>query len=334
MKGRLHDWAPAFALSLGLRIALCACGFAAACAAGTPRAEEAREETELRLRGPLLAHVPHGARYVGRLEPARLWSEPAVRRTVQPLIRPGGLEAFENRTGVPLLEIEEAVFARFGERGFLWLLRLPERVPAADVVVANAQRMAPVEVSSDAPFVRRVGVFGSGRRELVAVAPRVLLVSGEAGPAVAELLAAVRRGDAAFGLEGPGRELAGEWARAPALLLSPAPLPLDRSQGIGLVLARHEAAALRVDPEPDALSLRVAIRGELPPGAEANFRTWMHAMAASDLGRTLGLEAALPSYRAALDEAGAELRVVVPAEGLAAGLRLLFTAELREIFGA
>ncbi len=309
-----------------LATVLCGCG-------GNALPPPEPPASEPRFRGPLLAHVPPGARYVARLEPARLWTEDAVRTTLRPLIRPGGLEAFENRTGVPLPQIEEAVYARMGASGFLCLVRLPPHVPAADVVRANAQRMAPVEVSADAPFVRRVGVFPSGRRELVALAPEVLLVSGGAGPSVATLLAAVRRGDAAFGLESPGRELAQEWADAPALVVAPTPLPLDRSRGIGLVLARHEAAALRVDPNAGDLGLRVAIRGELPPGADGNFRTWMHAMAASDLGRALGLEAALPSYRAAVGADEAELRLTVPADGLASGLRLLFTAELREIFG-
>ncbi|MEM1417114.1 MAG: hypothetical protein AAGH15_19610 [Myxococcota bacterium] len=284
------------------------------------------------VRGPLLAHLPAGARFVGRVEPARLWALPAVRDVVAPLLRPEGIAAFQDRTGVPLLEVEEAVFARYGEDGFVVLARLPEGVPAPDVVRANAQRMAPVEIASDAPFMRRVGYLGEVRRELVALDARVLLVAGEAGVEVTELLTALRAGGAALGLRGSGRRLAEAWGDAPCVVVAPEPLPLDRSGGIGLVLARHEAAALRIDPAEAALRVRAAVVGELPSSAERNFRTWIQSVARSDLGRAFGLEDALPTYRAAVGERDAELSIELSTAGLAEGVRLLFLAELDEIF--
>ena len=79
------------------------------------------------------------------------------------------------------------------------------------------------------------------------------------------------------------------------------------------------------------LWIALELRGEFPPGAEDNFRALAASIAESDLGAALGARDALPTLRIESEEARIALRASLASEVLAAGLRTLFVAEMREL---
>ena len=64
---------------------------------------------------------------------------------------------------------------------------------------------------------------------------------------------------------------------------------------------------------------------------EDNFRALASSIAESDLGAALGARDALPTLRIETEEARVSLHASLASEILAAGLRTLFVAEMREL---
>lgn len=282
--------------------------------------------------------VPSGADLVVHVTPLTLMGSPAVRRVVHAVTPPEHLERFARRTGIDPAALTEAVVAEYPD-GFLALLR--GGLDAAGHVRAVASHMTPVEVSSDAPFLRRGGHVGAVWRELVALRPDVLAVAGGGTRLVmAELVERAARGHwpssvhSAFATR-DALDLRASWNGTPATLYSLQPLDLPPGFGTSVLLARERALALAVQPAgQDALALSVDLRGEFPEGAGQNFRQLVKSVAASDLGGALGLVEGLDSLRIQSEADRVVLRMQVPAAALARGLTLLFGADVRAVLGA
>ncbi len=147
---------------------------------------------------PLL--VPAGADAVLVAHPRALWAAPASHRVVAALLPPHFLRTFRDRTGVDPSTVDEAVMAEYPQ-GFVLLARLA--VPAPEVVRAAGHRMDQLEARENAPFVRRLGWFGTDHRDIVALGDHVLVIGGDAGPEMASLLARAQLGRWAGAAEQP-----------------------------------------------------------------------------------------------------------------------------------
>ncbi|MCB9601392.1 MAG: hypothetical protein H6721_16775 [Sandaracinus sp.] len=277
--------------------------------------------------GSLAELVPDDVHEVVVVHPSTLLSTESTTVLVDAVAPAPWRRALGDRTGVYAEDVSELVLARWDD-GAWWAL---VRVPNADEVVRGAEvRMAPVELRSDEPFVRRVGFLGNERHELVALTPELLLVAqGRAGQVV-QLLQALRDPRARAASRPP------TWLEpsdAPAALVMPHPLNLPIDTPVGLLLARQTGLRLELRPHDDVIELRVQVDGELPDGAEANFRALFEALAASDLGRALGLPDATPTLRLRTLATGLEMQADLSPDAIASGIHLLFRAEIAEIVG-
>lgn len=197
--------------------------------------------------------------------------------------------------------------------------------------------MSSVEASQNDPFVRRLGYLGTDLREVVALDEHVVMVAGGAPDVVSAVLTHAERG---AWPEGRSSALAGldmaalveAAGGAPLAIYGPEPLELPEGFGASLLLARQRTLAATVVPEDEAtLGLTVALHGEFPEGAEANFRTMVESMGRSALGAALGISEAARTLSVQVDEQSAVLRARVPSDALATGLRVLFVAQLEEL---
>jgi hypothetical protein len=222
-------------------------------------------------------------------------------------------------------DVSELVLSRWSD-GDWWAIVRTANAP--QVVRAAEPRMTPVEVSTEEPFVRRLGYLGDERFELVALAPDVLLVARGRPGSVIHLLQALSEA------RGP------QWQNAdfvvdsdvPAHLVLPRPLELPLETPVGLLLARQRSLDLRATPRGTGdIRVELRIHGELPDGAEQNFRTLIESLVATDLGRALGLPHAAQTLQVARTRAGIELSADFASADLAQGVRLLFRAEIAEI---
>jgi hypothetical protein len=278
--------------------------------------------------------VPAGSTFVVRARPAELLAAPATRRVITALLSEERLDRFAARTGIDPRELTELVFAVHPD-GQVVIARGPFDAPFA--VREAGQRMAPVESSVDEPMVRRAGFLGSRRVDLAAPADDVVIRIEGTPQLAAAVLSASRHAPEAREhpfREGPSAELRAALGAAPFVLFAPQPLGLPPDTGIGLLLARERALAASAQPserEEGALALRAELRGEFPPGAHDNFRALARSIATSDLGAALGAQEALPTLRIESEEGRVGLRARIEATVLAAGLRTLLVAEMREL---
>jgi len=293
---------------------------------------EAAEAPEPSSVGDLATLAPADATLVVLARPAELWADPSTRRVLLAVFDEAQLDAFSMRTGVDPRRLEELVIAVCPD-GHVVIGRGPLDAPFA--VREAGERMAPLEASVDEPLVRRVGFLGSGRVDLAApAADTVIWIDGPPQRAAGILAAATSAEDtrehALAGTEATA--LRAERAEAPLVALAPRPLGLPRDTGVGLLLARQTALAVEARPDDDgALRLGMELRGEFPPGAEENFLALAASIAESDLGAALGARDALPTLRIETEDTRISLRATVASEILAAGLRTLFVAEMREL---
>ncbi|MEM9073694.1 MAG: hypothetical protein AAGE52_34710 [Myxococcota bacterium] len=277
--------------------------------------------------GDMRDWAPESAKYIVHLFPKRLFATPAFRTVVDPLFPPAGRQAFADRTGVYLEEIEEALFASLDEGRFLIIVRT---VDAPAVVRAAAMRMNTLEVEADEPFVRRVGFLGTERRELVALGPSLLVVGAGAGVEIATLLEALahgRRPPSALASD-DGRRLLESADAAPLTVFLPKPLDLPRDTGIGLVLAQERAASVVVTPTTDTADLKVTVIGELPPGGDTNLRRFFEALGQSELGTLLGINQTLQSLDLTVNQDQTTIRAQWPVAPLSRGLRVLLVDDI------
>lgn len=273
--------------------------------------------------GPLARLIPTDAREVLVLQPRALLGSPAIAPLVEVVAPRTWRRALGDRTGVFAEDIEELVVCRW-DTGEWWALARVPRAP--DVVRAAVPRMVPVEVSADEPFVRRVGYLADERYELVALGPELLLVAQGRGAVVARLLQALQQPVSEHSMPSWARNL-----HAPLALALPHPLALPLDTSVGLLLAQQRSLRVDVEPREQALRVTVRLEAELPDGAEANFRVLLEALAASELGRALGLSEALPTLEIQRREAGVDVRAIFDPSTLARGIHLLFRAEIADI---
>lgn len=318
-------------------------GLVAACGAASPAPEVTRATS---YEGPLVDLVPSDVREVLVLRPSELLANQATRPLVDAIAPLAWRRALGDRTGVYAEDVSELVLCRW-EDGAWWALARVAH--AADVVRAATPRMAPVEVATDEPFVRRIGYLADQRFELVALSSRLLLVAqGRPGDVVA-LLHALRDPRAMVAPE-PRPLLRAE---APSWLALPQPLSLPPDTPIGLLLSRQTGLRIEVasatgrddaaapeaasnsegTPSGESLHVSVHLEGEFPTGAEENFRALLTSLAETDLGRVLGLPGALPTLQIARRRDGIELDADFAATTLSRGVHLLFRAEIAEIVG-
>ena len=316
-------------------------GLVAACGAASPTPEVTRATS---YEGPLVDLVPGDVREVLVLRPSELLANQATRPLVDAIAPLAWRRALGDRTGVYAEDVSELVLCRWEDGAWWALVRVAH---AADVVRAATPRMAPVEVATDEPFVRRIGYLADQRFELVALSSQLLLVAqGRPGDVVA-LLHALRDPRATAASE-PRPLLRAETSSWLAL---PQPLSLPPDTPIGLLLSRQTGLRVEVasgthrDDTPEApnnseatsrgesLHLSVHLEGEFPTGAEDNFRALLTSLAETDLGRVLGLPDALPTLQIARRQSGIELDADFEATTLSRGVHLLFRAEIVEIVG-
>lgn len=307
-----------------------ACGGASPSRAPAPTAEVAPPLPEL---PPLPALVPAGASLVAVARPRELLETGAVRHLVAAIALPEQLEAFHRRTGVDPRRLELAVVGQY-EDGALTLARGP--FDAAAIARAAGMRMNAIETASDEPFVRRRGFIGEDLYDVVALGADVVAVASGARERHIEMLRRAR--DGRWG-PGAGAALAAADARrlvedhqdAPAVLYAPRPLELPPGFGTSVLLARQRALAVTARPGPEELSFEIDVRGELPVGAEENFRQLATSVGRSDLGAALGIGEGIETLRIQTTDDSALLRMTISAATLARGLRALFVADIREL---
>jgi hypothetical protein len=327
-------------------------GLSLACGASTPPPVEAPPPADTYA---LVDLVPGDAREVLVLRPPELLASETTRPLVDAIAPPEWRRSLGDRTGVYAEDVSELLLARWEDGAWWALVRVPR---ATDVVRAATARMAPVEVESEAPFVRRIGYLAEERYELVALAPELLLVARGRPEGVIALLRALRRPRAT---SEPRPLLRSEGA---AWLALPQPLGLPLDTPVGLLLAEqtglrvearpstrsNESSASPSSPSPaspsappasspspssapaeDRVRITLWLEGELPDGAAENFRALLGSLSATDLGRVLGLPEALPTLAIAHGPNGIELAADFDPATLARGVRLLFRAEISEI---
>lgn len=305
-----------------LAIVLISCG-------GTPAVTETPEPQPLRYDGSLLGLAPATAHYIVHASPRALWESSGFRQIVDPLFPPDRLQSFSDRTGIRIPELREALYVDLGEGRFLIACRAES---APDVVRAAGMRMNTIEVSTDTPVMRRTGFLGTERRDLAAIGDDLLVVGADATAELAALLRGIQTSempDAA--LDGPDGELLRQAFDAPLVVYAPHPLDLPLDSPIGLILAQERAAAIAMRPMDDSLEVRARVIGELPESAEANIRHFLEALSHSDLGRILGINAALASLEIQMTPDRADLQSQWPVGQLSRAIRVLFTEELQAL---
>ena len=279
----------------------------------------------------LVELVPAQASVVVEASPTAIAASPSLLAIAHAFAPDERLDAFSARHGVDPRTLDELVWADT-EDGWLLLVRGP--FMSRSVVGEVGARMAPVESSADAPWMRRAGVYRGSRLELVALEEHTLLLVAGAPSLTAAVLARAAGDDREPGALG-GAEVAAlraEHLGRPLLVHAPQPLGLPLDSGVGLLLARETALLASLHATEDGhVALAVDLRGEFPPGADENFRALVGSLADSDLGRAVGMEDAASSLRAQADERQVLLQTSVPAAVVASGLRVLFDAEIREL---
>lgn len=316
-----------------------------ACGASSPPVDEPAAPEPTVIACPLAALLPGGVHSAVIARPNELAGQPAVDLWVDQVLTSEALEQIEIRTGIRPAELSELVRADFGEGRVIWLLRGP--MAPRELVVAAEMRMNTVAERGDDPL-RRSGFIGSRRRTWVALADDALLVgAGHVEAEVAAIVRAAARSSAPrSSVAGPPEDL--PWVvdglpqpttggyflantlalhrahrRSPLLLLMPKPLGLPLDTGVGMLLARQEQLAATVDPDGEALRVRVGLTGEFPPGIEANLEQLFESIAGSDLGHALGLADSRESFTVEGSSASVRAEVRWPAAGLADGLELI-----------
>jgi hypothetical protein len=305
---------------------------------GAQRGGRANEDLRL---GLLLPLVPAGSAWVVQARPRALAEQQAALSLWRALVSEEREQAFASRTGVSMLQVEEAVGCELPEQGYLLLARGPFD---ADLVVERAgERLAVPDVRSEQPVRRREGLAGQGRYAYAALSAHALLVAKNAPPqliaAVLARRAAILRGDpepqpAGIADTLDARALLAEHAAEPLLLLAPRPLALEPGTGVALLFARERALAVAVRPTHEALAVAFDARGEFPNGAENNFRALARSLSSTQLGRALGFSRVPETVAIRVDAQGAVVTFALVTRELVAGVRMMFFDDLRTLFGS
>jgi hypothetical protein len=270
--------------------------------------------------------------------PHAVFESAALASIVDALFPPAAQERVELRTGIRAHALAELVLGVYPD-GFLALLRGPWR--ARDVVLVGEQRMSSIDLSAEAPFVWRGGFDGAAHRDFIAVGQHVVVVAGGATRSPERLGALIARIDSGSfaATDRPALEAGLDAYRAleenPIVALWPERLEFPAEAGVAALLAREDAMAVGVDGGPrGTVEVRVVLTGAFPSTASENFRALVGSVAESDLGHALGVAAALSTLRIQVDDGAVRLHISLASRDLRGGLRMLFSAEIRELLGA
>jgi hypothetical protein len=298
--------------------ALVACSFfLIACGAASPTPPQIPSDPDV------LALLPSGPSSVVVASPRALFAAPASRALITRLVPDARFEALRVQHGIDLRELEQLIVASYDD-GDVFVLRGPF---LAHVAVAEiAHRMVPIESRAETPRARVGGVFRGARVDAIAIGPHTLAVVLGPPSLSGRLLAALEGVAPAFDAS-EIRSVPG----APFVWLRPVPLALPVDAPVAILLARERSLAVFAIPGSDGtIAVEVRFTGEFPPGAEANFRQLVTSLAQTDLGRAIGMPAALATLTVEEDGARIELAGVLSAEGLARGLWLTMGADIEE----
>lgn len=285
---------------------------------------------------PLTSLVPEGVRTVVTIDLAELRRSPTIAGSLDAALSEEDRDILEAWLRIPLARVDRAVLAFF-EEGYVVLVE-GASIDAPRLVRDAGVRMGRVEISDDAPFLRRAGRLGVERRELVALAPTRVAIGGENGAAMIALLE-VARGQAHSPLDAPdGAALLGRIGPATLMLASLSPLTLPSESEVAVLLARNRMLGVGVGHEtvgenvnPGRVRVRVGIVGELPPGADQNLRMLAESVVSSPLGGLFGMREGDEALVVSASAEGATLEHQIEAARLVTGLRELFHAEVGEI---
>jgi hypothetical protein len=289
--------------------------------------------------GPLADLLPAGPKLVIVLKPSEIFADEITRQVAESVFDVRARDRFAGRTGIELVEVEEGILAEY-EEGTIILARGPW--PASDVAKASEVRMNTVELrvdEDDGPRIRRTGWIGTERYDFAALDEHVLFVAHGTVPEAVELLDRVDRGswdrreDGAFA-SAESRELLRENSDAPLAIHSPAPLELGPDTGLGVLLARETALAIRIERSEtlsDSLHIAADIRGEFPETAAENFRHLVESMSRNGLGAVLGIGGSIETLRIQVDDDRARISMDVDANALARGLAIVVGGDLWEL---
>jgi hypothetical protein len=287
--------------------------------------------------GAMTDLLPENSKIAVIARPRELFRATASRHVIDAIIPDERFESYRQHTGIDPRELDELVWAE-ADDGSICVIRGPFNAPLA--VAEMGRQMLPLESSSEEPFLRRGGHYAGARRDVLALSTG-MLVAITGSPlltrATLDRIELDRRDvqRTPSNLETASSavfDMLRAHGDAPLIVIAPRPLGLPTDSGVGLLLSQERRMIVSATPEgPDAILLRIDLEGDFPPGADQNFRTLVESLAESDLGAALGMRDALSSLSIAADDVHVSIRATLPARVLAAGLRILFQAEISEL---
>jgi len=265
-------------------------------------------------------------------QPKVLAESPAVLSLWRAMVEQDHEQAFAQRTGVDPLQVTEFVVAEVSPGGYVVLAR--GAFDADDVVKRAGQRIAVLDVTSDAPSVRREGLRGDGRYAYASLDSHAVLAAKDAPPElIGGILARTRDPKSPSAFDAADAEaLESAHAGAPLMVFQLAPIAFQPGTPIALLFSRQRALALAVRPVGAQLAVAADLRGEFPPGAEHNFRTLVHSMGQAPFGASLGLSQVADEMGVRADEQGVLLTANLESTAIEGALKLMFAKEMRAFF--
>lgn len=278
---------------------------------------------------PIELYLPEGAHFVVIARPDELMGSPGTRSVIDALVPSERFDAFRAFNGIDPRTLTGLAYGEYSDEagrslGTVLAIRGPFHARVA--VGEMAHRMMPVESESDEPYYRRAGIYGSARRDAIALDDHtLLLITGQ--PSLSRGALALTEPRA---LEGDGAALLAS-LDAPLVVLWPRPLGLPPGTDLALIFARERALGVSFADAPAGIALTAEARGEFPPGIEDNIRALFASLARSDMGHHLGMTELERTLQVALTAHGVRAAGDLSSATLARGLRDLLMAELPEI---
>lgn len=273
--------------------------------------------------------VPFEASLILAARPKELSESAAARAVWRAVVLEEREQAFVGRTGVDPLQVTELVAFEVPPNGYVLLARGP--FVAEDVVKRMGQRVAVLEVTSDAPFVRREGLRGDGRYAYISLDRHTVLSAKDTPPALLAKMLGRYASAAVEASETKLTALAQEHESASLLILHMEPLAFEVGTPIALLFAQQKALALAVRPHESSVSFVLNLYGEFPHGAAQNFRTLLQNLARTPLGNTLGLSQVAESTEIRVDERGTSMAATLDPSVIEAALNLLVASEMKDL---
>ncbi len=332
---------PILALAAGATLATLGCR------ASPPPKLASREVPPLHV-SPLTDLAPAAAlTWLIEVHPAAIFGDARLSAALARVAPPDRLQAFAGEWGgVDLRRTDAMVFASYPST-LLSLAHQP--IDPRRVEAAFASRVLAVEGrTSDrgAGITRLWGRDGSGREELAILGTDCVgLEQGRAGPLrAAELFAGGRLKRASPALRAPPLERMAELLEdAPVRAFAPGPFEGDLQRGAGGLLGASTAvgASVQVGDVREGDSPRLAIRvillgawGAESAAAAERLRAVFDVLAASGVGKLLGLSQGFAERKVDASSDALILDVTVDAAVFSAGVRAATAADASEIMGS